>query len=297
MKHLLTLLALLCLTLLTACSGEDGLMSEVQPAVSAAKQQVKFRVPRSTVSEFQAAGISNVTIYAYISERKKDSLVQVTTLPIGDGQLTVDLPLGESLATFAVANASSVSDEDSLATVTLHLDPAQAEEVWVSDIVSFSSDKTVANVELTMQRIVGQLAFQPEETAEELAAATSFDVLDITFTNIATAWRVKDAAPVMEDITLSTTLADGYQKAAYSFPTAGEGGAVSMTLSYKKNGAEVNQSLGTIDTGIRIEASTRYNIVMPITDENYTQTPVAAKAFKAASRSRVPYYMIYKTQL
>lgn len=296
MKHLFTLLALSCLMLLTACSGEDGLPGDAQTTASAARQQVQFRMSRSTVSEFQAAGISDVTIYAYISERKKDSLVQVTTLPVGDGQLTVDLPLGESLATFAVANAASVSDEDSLATVTLHLNPTQDKEVWVSDIVSFSSDKTVASVNLTMQRVVGQLAFQPEESTDELAAATSFDALDITLTNIATGWRVKDAAPVVEDITVSTTLAEGYQKNVYSFPTAGEGGAVSMLLSYKKGGAEVNQSLGTIDTGIRIEASTRYNIVMPITDESYTQTPVQAKASRAASRARVPLH-IYKTNL
>lgn len=296
MKNLFTLLALSCLMLLTACSGEDGLPGDAPTTASTARQQVLFRMPRATVSEFQAAGISDVTIYAYISERKKDSLVQVTTLPIGDGQLTVNLPLGESLATFAVANVASVSDEDSLATVTLHLDPTQEKEVWVSDIVSFSSDKTVPNVDLTMQRIVGQLAFQPEETADELAAATSFDALDITFTNIATAWRVKDAAPVMEDITVGTTLAAGYVKNVYSFPTAGEGGAVSMLLSYKKGNTVVNQSLGTIDTGIRIETSTRYNIVMPITDESYTQTPVSAKANRAAARTRVPFY-IYTTQL
>ena len=59
-----------------------------------------------------------------------------------------EFPLGETYQTFAVANASGVTDKETCETAVIHLDPNGGSDVWLTSPVRFSTDKSVSEVSL-----------------------------------------------------------------------------------------------------------------------------------------------------
>ncbi len=291
MKKLLTFFTV-SLLLLASCSpsADDltGGQTQRQGQTSPTRKTgtVTLRLTRSS-SDATApeVDIKDVSIYVYQVERKKDSLVYAKTLQLGDGNLKVELPLGENLQTFVVANASSVTETDSLSTVTVNLDANCSNEVYISDIVSFKSDYTTQNVALTLHRLVGEVVFLPKEDVATLSSFGKFDKVDVTFTNLATAYKVQSKEVVTTDVTLSTDLSKSFQVRAYSFPTTTTGTTTGITYKMYQGTTLVNQTAALVDAGIAFASSVRYTVNIPLTDEEYLLTPWNSSA-KASVRSK-----------
>lgn len=289
MKKLLTLFAV-SLLLLSSCSPstDDLTESQSQGQTQGASQMrtVTLSLTRSSDdATAPQADISEVSIYVYQVERKVDSLVYAKTLQLGDGNLNVELPLGENLQTFVVANATSVSDADSLATVTVNLDADCSNEVYISDIVSFKSDYTTQNVAVTLHRLVGQVVLQPLEDEATLSSFGKFDRVDVTFTNMATGYKVQSGEVITRDVTLSTDLSKGFKAQAYSFSTATAGTSTGLTYKMYQGGTFVNQTVALVDAGIVFEPSMRYTVNIPLTNEEYLESAWSTSA-KASAHSK-----------
>lgn len=271
MKHLDKLmLILVAVTFLISCSENEDLNKTATTASS--KSNVIMKISPAAADSFAAAGITNLTVYAYIKESKKDSLIKDTTLAIGEGRFAIGLPLGEKIQSFIVANGTIIN-QDSLSTAALSLDPSGDKEPWLSNIASFTTDKTVSNVTFTMQRMVGQAVFQPEEDAQTLQDYTQFNNIDITFTNIATYYKINGDSTGFQDVTINAGRAEHYTGRIYSLPTTTAPTTTGLKLIFKKDQTAVNSTPATLDAGIRFAPSHRYNIFIPVTDEGYITTP------------------------
>ena len=234
---------------------------------------------------FQEAGIQNLTIYVYRVERKQTPLYEVKTIDVTNTSFTYELPLGDTYQTFAVANVASVSGAETLETMKLHVDPAQTGEVWMSNVVRFASDKSTTDVELLLKRLVAEVSFAPAETADELAAYTQFDRLNLTFNNVATAYNVKAGTPELEQLTLSTTAAEGYQTRFFTFDTTSGEANASLLIDYLKGSERVNTSSSALDAGVKYTASHRYSLVVPVTNADFVAMPwTASRATKSGVR-------------
>lgn len=198
-------------------------------------------------------------------------MVYGKNLPLNDGNLQIDLPLGENLQTFAVANADHLTDVDSLSKVVVYQDIYAQKQVYISNVVDLTSDYSVSNLSLELKRLVGQATFQPRETADELNAITRFDQLNVTFTNVGVAYKVKTGACVQQDITISVDRAAGFSASVYSFPTINADLRTSVDVVYLKGGEEVNRTNSPLDTGIAFEPSKHSIVYMPILEEAYLQ--------------------------
>lgn len=144
-------------------------------------------------------------------------------------------------------------------------------QVYISDVVDLTSDYSVSNLSLELKRLVGQATFQPIETADELNAITRFDQLNVTFTNVGVAYKVKTGACVQQDITISVDRAAGFSASVYSFPTINADLRTSVDVVYLKGGEEVNRTNSPLDTGIAFESSKHSIVYMPILEEAYLQ--------------------------
>lgn len=270
MKHLVSLFLL---SFLFCCSCtqqmEDEWKSDEPLPNVPETHPVGVTFSRASLETFAENGITEVGIYVYL----KDSMVYGKNLPLTNGNLKVDLPLGESLQTFVVANADRLVDTDSLSKVVIYRDATAQKQVYISDIVDFTSDKSVSSLGVELKRLVGQAVFQPKETQEELNAITRFDQLDVTFTNVATGYKVKSKECIVEDVTFSTNLSSGFAASVYSFPTVNAASRTSVDVVYLKGGEEVNRIISPLDTGISFEPSKRSNVNMKITNEDYLDEP------------------------
>ena len=278
---------MLPLLALCACSGADDDVSVLTPATSeaeCAKVNVAFG---QNAPDMRAAGVESITVYVYKVEQKSAVLVDQKTIDATQTSFTYELPLGETYQTFAVANAASVSDKETFETATLHIDPAQTGEVWLSNVVRFSSDKSVKDIDLLLRRLVAEVNFAPAETTDELAAFNMFDKLAITFNNVATAYHVKSAVADLEPLTLNTTLAEGFQTRFFTFDTtAGEDNA-SVFINYLKNNESVNTSSSVLDAGVKFAASRRYNVVVPVTSPDFLSTSWTTRGAQLNSGSQI----------
>lgn len=290
--------------LLTSCSTqEDGTMSfSAQDEQTAADGQelsaegavVTFNLTRASSDD--GSEISELTFFVYQEDKQTDSLVYVGQVELGDGTIQLTLPLDEDLETFAVAGLPSYSDEDSLATLKLHLDAECQSEVWISNIVSFTSDYTTTNVELELSRLVGQCIVEPKETTTELSSFGKFDQVQTTLSNVATTYLVNDGSVEVEDITVSATSSDNYQVSVYSFPTTSASVATGINMTFLKSGAQVNSLAASIDAGIVFEASKRTTVSIPFTDDTYMATPWSSAAKRRQpSVGAAPFYSISET--
>lgn len=272
MKHLASLFLL---SFLLCCSCTQQMDDEWKPNEQLPnvpeKHPVSVAFSRASLETFAEQGITEIGIYVYLT----DSMVYGKNLPLSNGNLKVDLPLGENLQTFVVANAGHLVDEDSLSKVVVYQDVYARKPVYISDVVGFTSDKSVSSLNVELKRLVGEAVFQPKEKESELNAITRFDQLNVTFTNVAVGYKVKSKECVLEDVTVSTNLSTGFGASVYSFPTVNGGSRTSIDVVYLKGGEEVNRIISPLDTGIGFEPSKRSTVHMKITDENYLDEPWA----------------------
>jgi len=267
MKHLAKLL-IVSFLIFFSCSGEeDGMWETKEPPQETETKPVNIRFSRTSLETFAEQGITEVGIYVYL----KDSLVFGKNLPLGDGSLEVDLPLGENLQTFAVANAGQMVDTDSLSKVIVRQDADMQKQIYLSDIVDFTSDNSVANLPLELKRLVGQAVFQPKETADELNAITLFDQLSITFTNVGLGYKVKTGECIQENFTVTVDKTVGFSASIYSLPTLNGQSRTAVNVVYLNGGLPINNTNSPLDTGIAIEASKRSVVYMPILDDAYLE--------------------------
>lgn len=270
MKHLVKLLVLPLLLCCCACSSESD------DPWNVGGQQVEKGMVRMSLTRadggnaFAEEGISEITIFVYHQLRTGTELLEAKTVSTDNDAIKFELPLGETYQTFVVAGAANVTGNETLETVQLHLTPTQQQDVWLSSVVRFASDKSVSNLNLTMRRMVAQVSFAPMESTEELAARNEFDKLQLTFTNVATTWQVKTGLPVVEDLKLTTTAAEGYHSSFRTFATGENAG---MSIDYLKGDQVVNSSSSLLEVGTKYETSHSYELLVPITNSDYVTKP------------------------
>lgn len=270
MKHLARMFFL---SFLLCCSCSQQMEDEWKPNEPLPDvpetHSVGVAFSRASLETFAENGITEVGVYVYL----KDSMVYGKNLSLTSGNLKVDLPLGESLQTFVVANADHLVDADSLSKVVIYQDAYAQKAVYLSDIVGFTSDKSVSSLQIELKRLVGQAVLQPNETEEELRAITRFDQLNVTFTNVGVGYKVKSKECILEDVTVSTNLSTGFGASVYSFPTMSGGSRTSVDVVYLKEREEVNRIISPLDTSIGFEASKRSTVHMKITNEDFLNEP------------------------
>ena len=136
MKHLASLF-LLSFLLCCSCSqqmDDEWKPNEQLPNVSETHPVGVF-FSRASLETFAEHGITEVGVYVYL----QDSMVYGKNLPLNNGDLKVDLPLGENLQTFIVANADHLVDTDSLSKVVVYQDAHIQKPVErLVEIVTFS---------------------------------------------------------------------------------------------------------------------------------------------------------------
>lgn len=268
MKHPVNLFFALFLLL---CSCSQHMDDEWKPdklSNGPETQSVGFALSRASLETFAEHGITEIGIYVYL----KDSLVFGKNLPLNNGNLKVDVPLGEKLQTFAVANAGHLEDTDSLSKVVVYQDEQAQKEVFISPVAEFMSDRTVSQVNLELKRAVGQATFQPLETGAEIAAITQFDAMNLVFSNVGIGYKVNSGECIQGNVTVSAGLGAGFQASVYSFSTEGKD-LTGVDVIYKKAGVEVNRTKRALDTNITFQVSKRTIVKMPILDESYLKYP------------------------
>lgn len=243
MKHLASLFLL---SFLLCCSCSQQMDDEWKPNEQLPNvpetHPVGVSFSRASLETFAEHGITEVGVYVYL----QDSMVYGKNLPLNNGDLKVDLPLGENLQTFIVANADHLVDTDSLSKVVVYQDAHIQKPVYISDVVGFTSDNSVSLLNVELKRLVGQAVFQPKETEEELSAITRFDQLNVTFTNVAIGYKVKSKECITENVTISTNLSTGFGASVYSFPTVNGDSRTSIDVVYLKGGEEVNRIIALL---------------------------------------------------
>ena len=270
MKHFVRLFFM---SFLFCCSCSQQMDDEWKPNEQFPNEPemhpVGIAVSRASLETFTEQGVTEIGIYVYL----KDSMVYGKNLPLNGGKLQVELPLGENLQTFAVANADHLVDADSLSKVIIYMSTDAQKQVYLSDVVDFISDKSVNNLNLELKRLVGQAVFQPKEHEDKINSITQFDKLDVTFTNVGIAYKVKTGECIQKDVVVSTDQTAGYIASVYSFPTMNGTSRTSVDVTYIKNGEEVNRTNSPLDTGIAFESSKRSIVHMYILEEAYLQNP------------------------
>ena len=267
MKHLIRLLFLSALFLFSCSNQDEGEWNtDNQKDSQTPKKIMGISFNKASLTTFAEHNITELGVYVYLS----DSLVYGKTLSLNNGELEIEVPLGENLKTFAVANAGIIADTDSLHKITIYQEENCQKEVFVSDIVSFISDKSVEKVNLELKRKVGQAILKPVESTTELSGVTSFDAINVIFNNVVTGYKPGTDEYILDNVTVNSKLADGYSASVYSFPTPGED-LGSIEVIYTKGNIEVNKTSRPLEVAIKYEISKRSVVNMPILDEDYLE--------------------------
>lgn len=261
---------LLGLVGLCACSQSQ---EEPQPPEAGETQTVSVSLTRGAQDDFIAAGVDTYTIYIYRNTRSDKSLFSEQKVDVSQNTVSLQFSLGDSFKIFAVANVESVSGKEDFETLELHMNPLSDSQVWMTEVESFTSDKSVTSLEMSLQRLVARVDFAPAETAQELAAQTLFDTLNLSFTNTADTYKVSDGSVTTKTQDLALTSATGYKGGFYTFATTTADSNSMLEISYLKGGAEVNKSAGALDTGVKYSANNRYNMSVPLLANDYVETP------------------------
>ncbi|MBB4034232.1 hypothetical protein GGR21_000117 [Dysgonomonas hofstadii] len=283
MKHLISLLFLSALILISSCSGQDDNewdyngQQDTQPT----KKSMSIGFSQASLLTFAENNITELGIYVYLN----DSLVYGKNLPVNNGELQIEVPLGENLKTFAVANAGEVLDADSLTKVAVYQDENCQKEIFMSEIKSFVSDKSVNEVTLELKRMVGQALLQPTETSAELSAITAFDALDVVFNNVVIGYKPGTGEYITGNATVNTRLADGYKASVYSYPSPADI-LGNIEVIYLKENNEVTRTLRPLDVSLAYVASKRIVVNMPILDSDYLENPLPTTRLKSVNTSR-----------
>lgn len=269
-----SILALLAACLFVVGCSDDGLPSSA-PVIPQSQSSVTMSLTRASVDSFTQAGINEVRFFAYIRQNKCDSLVKDTTVNLGDGQFAIGLPLGENIRAFIVANATGVEGTEKFDSVSLTLDPSHEANIWLSNVASFTTDKTVSRVAFSLRRVVSRATFRPEEDAQMLASLDKFDNIGITFANIATRYRISgDSAVAVSSAAMKVDASNGYSATINSFPTRkGQDPSAQLLLTFYRGTTVVNNSVASIDGGFHYTGSHHYMITVPLTDNAFLETP------------------------
>lgn len=300
MKSWMTLCSASVLVFSVSCTDEandlTGLVeqSPVSGVAAGQSRPVDISFSRANLDEFAELGIADVSLFVY----RKDSLIYGRNYSVDDEKIQIELPLGEELQTFAIANVDRIERTDSLSKTVIHLDESAQKEVYVSDIVSFTSDNSQPSLSLELKRVVGRAVLQPIEDVDALQSQTWFDRIGVTFTNVGTAYKVAEGKCVAQrDIVVSARKENGYSVSVYSFPTENaeteEEASLSPTavsLEYYKNNALVNRTLGELKANVYFTASKSYNILLPVLEEGYLEKPLDADG---VSRSDAGYPHVF----
>ncbi|MBD1433450.1 hypothetical protein H8B06_11475 [Sphingobacterium sp. DN00404] len=278
MKHLLSML--LFALLLSACSDKEN--NELEPKHISENPSIsttmKLKLNAASLTAFAAQNVSAIDVFVYLG----DSLVFGKNLALGDGNLQIEVPLGESLKTFAVANAGEIIDPESLQKVLISQDVGSQKEIYVSALTTFMSDKTVSTVNLELKRMVGQAVFQPVEAVEELTGITTFDALDVHFNNVVIGYMPGANRFVMDKVIVRTNMATGFKASVYSFPTP-DANLGNIEVVYLNEGSEVNRTLRPLSVAIKYESSKRTVVNMPILNPAFLAHKLSASSRSASS--------------
>ncbi len=251
-------------------------------------QKVEMALSRASADELQAAGISKFTVFIYQVNRREYTLVEMRECGTSEGRFQLDFPLGETYTTFAVANADNFTDTESYENVTVHIDPAARQDVWISNPVRFSSDKSFSTLDVALRRVIASVDFQTAETAADIAATGDFDRLDVTFDHVATSYRVNGAAVNDESVTLTVDAASDFKGGFSTFPTTALADPWTVTINYFKGGQQVNTSSSALETNEKFASDTHYTVTVPVTDNGFVQTPWrSASLIPAGSRMKI----------
>ena len=116
----LSKLMLGCAVTLTACSqGVDDAASDLglgDVSVPGQGATVTMALSRAAAFEFIQAGIQKFTVYVYKVERRGSALFMEKEFDVNEPCIDFEFPLGETYQTFAVANASGVTDKETCET-------------------------------------------------------------------------------------------------------------------------------------------------------------------------------------
>lgn len=274
----LSKLMLGCAVTLTACSqGVDDAASYLglgDASVPGQGATVTMALSRAAASEFIQAGIQKFTVYVYKVERRGSALFMEKEFDVSNPRVDFEFPLGETYQTFAVANASGVTDKEACETAMIHLDPNGGSDVWLTSPVRFSTDKSVSEVSLEMRRVVSRLTFAAAENDTPdgqalLASQTDFDRIDVTFKNVADAYLVSKMQAQLSEVTVSVDAASQYGATIYTFETRNTGVNGALSLSYMKGGVQVNTSSSDLDVNSPYTSGAAYTLKVPVTDINY----------------------------
>jgi hypothetical protein len=282
MKHFISLLFLSAL-ILSSCSSQDDNEWDLngQQNPQPIKKSMSIGFSKASLLTFAENNITELGIYVYLN----DSLVYGKNLPVNNGELKIEVPLGENLKTFAVANAGEVINTDSLTKVAVYQDETCQKEIFMSEIESFISDKSVNEVTLELKRMVGQATLQPVENTAELSAVTSFDALNVVFNNVVIGYKPGTGEYITGNATVNTKLADGYKASVYSYPSPEEV-LGNIEVVYMKENNEINRTLRPLDVSLAYAASKRIVVNMPVLDSDYLEKPLPTTRLKSVNTSR-----------
>lgn len=261
---------LLGLASLCACSQSP---EEPQPPEEGENQTISISMTRGVQDDFIAAGVENYTIYVYRNTKADKSLFSEQQVNVSQNTVSLNFSLGDNFKIFAVANAASVTGKENFETVELHLNPLSDSQVWMTEVSSFTSDKSITSMDLSMQRLVARVEFSPAETEQELTDQTLFDSLNLTFTNTADTYKVCDGTVTTKNQDLVLTGTTGYKGGFYTFSTVSAESDSMLEISYLKGGAVVNKSAGALETGVKFAANNRYKMSVPVMADDYVETP------------------------
>lgn len=259
---------------LTGCSqGADEPAAPENGGADAPKQKVEMTLSRATADQLQAAGISHFTVFIYQVNRREYTLIQQKECSTNEGTFTVDFPLGETYQTFAVANADEFTGVESFETVAVHINPSEKKDIWISSPTRFSSDKSFSTLDVPLRRMVAAVDFKTAETPADLAAAGDFDRLDVTVNHIASTYMIKSGTVEETSLTMSVDAASEFQGGFTTFPTTTLADNSTVVIDYFKGGQKVNTSATPLETSIKYEAAKHYTMTVPVTQNDFVQTP------------------------
>ncbi len=263
---------LLLLGLVAMCSCSQSQDEPQRPPSEGETQTISISMTRGVQDDFIAAGVENYTIYVYHNTRSDKSLYSEQQVNVTQNTVSLQFSLGDSFRIFAVANASSVTGKDNFETLELHMNPLSDSQVWMTEVTTFTSDKSVTSLDMSLQRLVARVEFAPAESEQELSSQTLFDTISMTFTNTADTYKVSDGTVMLKNQELTLNAASGYRGGFYTFATPADSNSM-LELTYIKGGSVVNHSAGALETGVSFSANNRYNMSVPVLANDYVETP------------------------
>lgn len=271
MREIRTFILLLMGVFLTSCGEKHDLEEQSFSVESKEKKLLNLKFSSANAS---LASVENFKVYAYV----KDTLVaSVSGDILNEAKWKIQLPLDEAVTLFASTNFDQITLTDTLSRTHINIGDFGQNEVYASSLVNMVSDNSVDAVHFEMNRIVGQMVFEPTEDQTTLNAVTAFDTVDIAFINVGVSYLPSNSTTVQDTITIRTTKTEGFKAAVYSFPTF-TGNFGTLEVIYYKDGQVVNKTLRALDVAINVEASKRSVVYMPILDESYLENTFSKSA-------------------